>query len=45
MKFDIREISNILKQEIGQYKTKLDVSTVGRVVEVGDGISNDLWAG
>ena len=39
MKFDIREISNILKQEIGQYKSKLDVSTVGRVIEVGDGIA------
>ncbi len=39
MKFDIRLISNILKQEIEQYKTKLDVSTVGRVVEVGDGIA------
>ena len=39
MKFDVREIGNILKQEIGQYKTKLDVSTVGRVVEVGDGIA------
>ncbi|MFZ0035214.1 MAG: F0F1 ATP synthase subunit alpha [Sedimentisphaerales bacterium] len=39
MKFDVREISNILKQEISQYKGKLDVSTVGRVVEVGDGIA------
>lgn len=39
MKFDIREISNILKQEISQYKTKLDVATVGRIVEVGDGIA------
>jgi len=39
MKFDVREISNILKQEIGQYKNKLAVSTVGRVVEVGDGIA------
>ena len=39
MKFDVSEISNILKQEISQYKNKLDVSTVGRVVEVGDGIA------
>jgi F-type H+-transporting ATPase subunit alpha len=39
MKFDVREIGNILKQEISQYKDKLDVSTVGRVVEVGDGIA------
>jgi F-type H+-transporting ATPase subunit alpha len=40
MKFDVREIGNILKQEISQYKGKLDVSTVGRVVEVGDGIAS-----
>jgi F-type H+-transporting ATPase subunit alpha len=39
MKFDLSEISNILKQEISQFKTKLDVSEVGRVVEVGDGIA------
>jgi F-type H+-transporting ATPase subunit alpha len=39
MKFDLSEISGILKQEISQYKSKLDVSRVGRVVEVGDGIA------
>jgi F-type H+-transporting ATPase subunit alpha len=39
MKFDVSEIVSILKQEISQYKNKLDVSTVGRVVEVGDGIA------
>jgi F-type H+-transporting ATPase subunit alpha len=39
MKFDISEISGIIKQEISQYKSKLDVSNVGRVVEVGDGIA------
>ncbi len=39
MKSDIGEISNILKQEITKYKHKLDVSSVGRVVEVGDGIA------
>ena len=39
MKFDLGEISNILKREISQYKSKLDVSQVGRVVEVGDGIA------
>jgi F-type H+/Na+-transporting ATPase subunit alpha len=39
MKFDISEISGIIKQEISQYKSKLDVSSVGRVVEVGDGIA------
>jgi F-type H+-transporting ATPase subunit alpha len=39
MKFDISEVKNVLKEEIGRYKTKLDVSTVGQVVEVGDGIA------
>ena len=39
MKTDISEISSILKQEITKYKHKLDVSSVGRVVEVGDGIA------
>jgi len=39
MKFDIGEISGILKQEISQYRNKLDVSAVGRVVEIGDGIA------
>ncbi|OHB52863.1 MAG: F0F1 ATP synthase subunit alpha [Planctomycetes bacterium GWF2_41_51] len=39
MKLDISELSNILKQEISQYKNKLDVTAVGRVVEVGDGIA------
>jgi F-type H+/Na+-transporting ATPase subunit alpha len=39
MKFDMSEISGILKQEIGRYRNKLDVATVGRVVEVGDGIA------
>jgi len=39
MKFDVSEIASILKQEISQYKSKLDVSTVGRVVELGDGIA------
>ena len=39
MKFDISEISGILKKEIQQYESKLDVAKVGRVVEVGDGIA------
>ncbi len=39
MKFDVTEISGILKQEISQYKSKLDVSKVGRVIEIGDGIA------
>ncbi len=39
MKVDFTEISGILKQEISQYKSKLDVSKVGRVVELADGIA------
>jgi F-type H+-transporting ATPase subunit alpha len=39
MKIDISEITGILKQEISQYESKLDVVKVGRVVEVGDGIA------
>jgi len=39
MKIDISEITGILKQEISQYESKLDVTKVGRVVEVGDGIA------
>ncbi len=39
MKPDFTEISGIIKQEISQYKSKLDVSKVGRVVELADGIA------
>ncbi len=39
MKIDISEITGILKREISQYESKLDVVKVGRVVEVGDGIA------
>jgi F-type H+/Na+-transporting ATPase subunit alpha len=39
MKPDITEISNILKEEISRYKNKLDISTVGRVVEIGDSVA------
>ena len=39
MKPDFTEISGLIKQEISQYKNKLDVSTVGRVVELADGIA------
>jgi F-type H+-transporting ATPase subunit alpha len=39
MEFDISEISGILKKQISRYKNKLDVSKVGQVVEVGDGIA------
>lgn len=39
MKFDVSEIKSVLKQEISRYQSKIDVSTVGRVTEVGDGIA------
>src|SRR6185295_6133886 len=33
------EIASVIRQEIEQYATDLEVSEVGRVVEVGDGIA------
>jgi F-type H+-transporting ATPase subunit alpha len=39
MKFDVSEIKSVLKQEISQYQSRLDLETVGRVVEIGDGIA------
>jgi F-type H+-transporting ATPase subunit alpha len=33
------EIASVIKQEISQFSTALEVSEVGRVVEVGDGIA------
>ena len=33
------EIASVIKQEIEQYAAQLEVSEVGRVVEVGDGIA------
>lgn len=39
MKIKTDEIASVIKQEIEQYATELEVSEVGRVVEVGDGIA------
>ena len=39
MKFDVKEISSLIKQEISSYKNELNVATVGRVMEIGDGIA------
>ena len=39
MKIKPEEISSIIRDEIENYKKKLDVSNVGVVVEVGDGIA------
>jgi F-type H+-transporting ATPase subunit alpha len=39
MRFNVDEISSVIKQEIAQYESQLDVTEVGRVLEVGDGIA------
>ncbi len=39
MKIKTDEITSIIKQEIAQYANELEISEVGRVVEVGDGIA------
>ncbi|MEL6396321.1 MAG: F0F1 ATP synthase subunit alpha [Planctomycetota bacterium] len=39
MKIKTDEIASVIKQEIEQYAGELEVSEVGRVVEVGDGIA------
>ena len=39
MKIKTDEITSVIKQEIAQYSAELEVSEVGRVVEVGDGIA------
>ena len=39
MKFDVKEISSLIKEEISKYQAEIDVARVGRVLEVGDGIA------
>jgi F-type H+-transporting ATPase subunit alpha len=39
MKINVDEITNLIKQEIDQHSSVLEVSQVGQVVEVGDGIA------
>ncbi|PQO29172.1 F0F1 ATP synthase subunit alpha [Blastopirellula marina] len=39
MKFNADEIASVIKQEIQQFDTQVDVREVGRVLEVGDGIA------
>ena len=39
MKINTDEITNVLKQEVQRYSTQLEVSQVGQVIEVGDGIA------
>ncbi len=40
MKFDVNEISSVIKQQISQYKKELEVEDIGKVVEIGDGIAS-----
>ena len=39
MKFKADEIATVIKQEISQYRTALDATEIGRVLEVGDGVA------
>ncbi len=39
MKINTDEITSVIKQEVQRYATRLDVSQVGQVIEVGDGIA------
>jgi len=39
MKFRADEIASVLREEIAHYQSQLDVSRVGRVLDVGDGIA------
>ncbi|MHC5048555.1 MAG: F0F1 ATP synthase subunit alpha [Planctomycetota bacterium] len=39
MKIKIDEITSVIKQEIEQFSSELEITQVGRVVEVGDGIA------
>ncbi|MEM9065468.1 MAG: F0F1 ATP synthase subunit alpha [Planctomycetota bacterium] len=39
MKIKTDEIASVIKQEIEQFSTQLEVSEVGKVIEVGDGIA------
>lgn len=39
MRFDVNEISSLIKEEVRRYKAEADVAQVGTVLEVGDGIA------
>ena len=39
LKIRTDEIASVIKQEIDQFSSELEISEVGRVVEVGDGIA------
>ena len=39
MKLKVDEISSVITEEIKQYRSKIDIAEVGKVLEVGDGIA------
>jgi len=39
MKIDTSEVTSVIKQEVERFSTELEVSQVGQVIEVGDGIA------
>jgi F-type H+-transporting ATPase subunit alpha len=39
MKIKTEEIASVIKQEIRQFSAQLEVSDVGKVIEIGDGIA------
>jgi len=39
MKIDTSEITSVIKQEVERFATELEVSQVGQVIEIGDGIA------
>ncbi len=39
MKIQVDEITSVIKQEIAQYSEQLEASEIGRVIAVGDGVT------
>ena len=39
MRFDVNEITSLIKEEVKRYRSQLEVSEAGTVLEVGDGIA------
>ena len=44
MAFRPEEVSSILQKEIEKYQTKLEMESVGTILQVGDGIDLAAWA-
>ena len=39
MRLNVDEIGSVITEEIRKYRTEVDLSEVGKVLEVGDGIA------